>query len=187
MTQDEILKLKAVALYIISKFGEVDILRIFKILYFAEKEHYAKYGRRIVNDTYFALERGPVPSALYDAIKISQGKSSLTKFPQLGVISNSICVGSDVSLDYIITANELPDMSELSKSDILCLDKSFIENKDLDYNTLSEKSHDIAWTDAWSKSKNSVINPILIAKAAGANDAMIEYIKEKELINELIG
>ena len=187
MTQDDILKLKAVALYIISKFGEVDILRIFKILYFAEKEHYATYGRRIVNDTYFALERGPVPSALYDAIKITQGKNSLSINPQLGVISNSICVGSDVSLDYVIAAKEQPDMTELSKSDILCIDKSFIENKDLDYNSLSEKSHDIAWTDAWNRTKNSAINPILIAQAAGANDAMIEYIKENALIDELIG
>jgi len=187
MTRDDILKLKAVALYIIHKFGEVDILRIFKILYFAEKEHYAKYGRRIVNDTYFAFERGPVPSALYDAIKITQGKNSISNYPQLGVISNSLCVGSDVSLDYVIAGKELPDMTELSKSDIVCIDKSFIENKDLDYNELSEKSHDIAWTDAWNKNKNSAINPILIAQAAGANDAMMEYIKENERINELIG
>ena len=186
MTRDDILKLKAVALYIINKFGEVDILRLFKILYFAEKEHYAIYGLRIVNDTYFAFDRGPVPSALYDAIKIAQGKNLGSNYPQLGIISKSICVGSDVSLDYVITANELPDMTELSKSDILCIDKSFIENKDLDYNALSEKSHDIAWTEAWNKNKNSAINPILIAKAAGANDAMMEYIKENELINELI-
>jgi len=187
MTQDEILKLKAVALYIISKFGEVDILRIFKILYFAEKEHYATYGSRIVNDTYFALEKGPVPSALYDAIKITQGKNSISNNPLLGVISNSICVGNDVSLDYVIAAKEQPDMTELSKSDILSIDKSFNENKDLDYNSLSEKSHDIAWTDAWNRTKNSAINPILIAKAAGANDAMMGYIKENALIDELIG
>ena len=187
MTQDEILKLKAVALYIITKFGEVDILRLFKILYFAEREHYAKYGRRIVNDTYFALERGPVPSALYDAIKIIQGKNSLSANPLLGIISNSICVGCDVSFDYVIAAKEQPDMTELSKSDIECIDKSFLENKDLDYNALSDKSHDIAWTDAWNKDKNSAINPILIAQAAGANEAMMEYIKENELIDKLIG
>lgn len=187
MTQDDILKLKAVALYIIHKFGEVDILRIFKILYFAEKEHYATYGSRIVNDTYFALERGPVPSALYDAIKIAQGRNPLSNNPQLGIISDSICVGSDVSLDYVIAAKELPDMTELSKSDIACIDKSFNENKDLDYSVLSDKSHDIAWTDAWNKNKNSAINPILIAKAAGANDAMMAYINENELIDKLIG
>jgi len=186
MTRDEILKLKAVTLYIIHKFGEVDILRIFKILYFAEKEHYANFGSRIINDTYYAFEKGPVPSTLYDAIKITKGKKSSSTNPYINEISRSLCIGSDVSVDYVIAAKELPDMTELSKSDIACLDTSFIENKDLDYNALSEKSHDIAWSDAWNRNKNSAINPILIAKAAGVNDAMLEYIKENELIDELI-
>ncbi len=187
MTRDEILKLKAVALYIINKFGEVDILRIFKILYFAEKEHFALYGRRIVNDTYCALQNGPVPSTLYDAIKISQGKRDIKNNPELADISNSICVGGDESLDYVVAAKELPDMDELSKSDILCLDNSILENQPLNFKELSDKSHDIAWTDAWNRNHNSAINPILMAQAAGANDAMMDYIKENELINELIG
>lgn len=186
MTQDEILKLKAVALYIINKFGAVDILRIFKILYFAEKEHFARYGRRIVSDKYIAMENGPVPSALYDAIKIAQGRNNLANYPQIATISNSLSIGGPESLDYVVVAKEQPDMDELSKSEILCLDNSFKENKGLEFKELSEKSHDIAWTTAWNKCVNSEINPILIAQAAGANDAMIEYIKENQSINELI-
>jgi len=186
MTRDQILKLKAVALYIITKFGEVDILRIFKILYFAEKEHYLTYGRRIVYDTYHALNNGPVPSMLYDAIKISQGKKSLAQHPELAVISDSIHVGGDESLDYIVSAKELPDMAELSISNIECLDHSFNENAELKFKELSDKSHDLAWNEAWQKKQNSPIDPILIARAAGANDAMIDYIKENELVNELI-
>jgi len=181
MTRDDILKLKAVALYIINKFGAVDILKIFKILYFAEKEHFAKYGRRIVADTYIAMENGPVPSALYDAIKIAQGRNKLSNNPQIGVISNSLSFGGPESLDYVVVAKELPDMDELSKSDILCLDNSFDENRALDFKELSEKSHDIAWTTAWNTSINSAINPILIAQAAGANDAMMDYIKKMSL------
>ena len=36
LTTDEILKLKAVALYVINKFEAIDILPLFKIIYFAD-------------------------------------------------------------------------------------------------------------------------------------------------------
>lgn len=62
MSEDEILKLKAAVLYIIKQCGTIDYFHLFKILYFADREHYAVYGRRLVNDTFCALKNGPVPS-----------------------------------------------------------------------------------------------------------------------------
>ena len=44
LTTDEILKLKAVALYVINKFEAIDILPLFKIIYFADREHYAVFA-----------------------------------------------------------------------------------------------------------------------------------------------
>ena len=69
LTENEVLKLKATALYVLNKCGKLDYFHLFKIIYFADKEHYAKYGRRIIHDTFCALENGPVPSLLYDAVK----------------------------------------------------------------------------------------------------------------------
>ena len=76
MTIDDILKLKAAALYVVNKCQAIDYFHLFKILYFADREHYAVYGRRIINDTFCALQNGPVPSFLYDAIKVLYGSSS---------------------------------------------------------------------------------------------------------------
>ena len=41
MTTDDMLKLKAVTLYILKQCGELDFIHLFKILYFAERQHYA--------------------------------------------------------------------------------------------------------------------------------------------------
>ena len=59
------------------------------------------------------------------------------------------------------------------------------ENKNIDIDTLSTKSHDEAWENAWEKQKAHPMDAILMAKAGGANESMIEYIKENEEINKL--
>jgi hypothetical protein len=182
LSNDDILKLKAATLYVMSKFEDIDILRLFKILYFADKEHYAKYGRRIIPDTFHALPNGPVPTNLYDAIKIAQGKRERSMDPALSVIADAISVCGEGCLDYVIRLVEAPDMDELSKSDILCLDKSMNENAWLSFGKLSEKSHDLAY-DEGKTNHRSRIRPIMMAKAAGASEDMLEYLSEKEALN----
>lgn len=181
MNHDDVLKLKAAVLYVVDKCGEIDYFHLFKILYFANREHYAKYGRSIINDTFCALPKGPVPTFLYDAVKNSMPKSGDFK-----VISDSL-YNQDPTYYYVLSAKEKPDMDELSKSDIMCLDKSINENIDLDMDSLSKKSHDIAWEEAWSKGSSHPMRNLSMAKAGGANEAMIEYIKEYELIDSVIG
>lgn len=177
LSRDEILKLKAVVLYVINQCGELDYFHLFKILYFADREHYAKYGRRIIQDTFCALPKGPVPSVLFDAIKSKPKKGS-----PLYVISKSL-TSLDAAYYFILSATEKPDMDELSKSDIELLDKSISENKDVSMSDLSEKSHDEAWQSAWNKCHSSEMDPLLMAKSGGASDAMLEYIKENESID----
>jgi uncharacterized phage-associated protein len=181
MNHDDVLKLKAAVLYVVNKCGEIGYMHLFKILYFANREHYAKYGRSIINDTFCALPKGPVPSFLYDAVKPNVSKSGDQK-----IIFDSL-YNQDPTYYYLLSTKEAPDMDELSKSDILCLDKSIKENIDLDMDSLSEKSHDTAWKEAWDKGPARPMMNLSIAKAGGANRAMLEYIKENELIDSIIG
>lgn len=184
LTVDEMLKLKAVVLYVINKCGEIDYFHLFKILYFADRAHYAKYGRRIIQDTFCALPKGPVPSILFDAIKVATKQASAVCNSPLLTISNSI-ESPDSAYYFILSAKELPDMDELSKSDIDFLDASIAENKDVDIETLSKKSYDEAWLNAWEKQRACPLDLLLMAKAGGANEGMVEYIKENEEINKL--
>lgn len=179
MTPDDILKLKAVALYVINRCGRIDFFHLFKIIYFADREHYATYGRRIVQDTFCAMKDGPVPSNLYNATKDANGTEPLSDTHPLKVISKALEV-SDPTYYYIFSASEVADLDELSQSDIRCLNKSIDENLTLQYDDLSEKSHKEAWNEAIKRGKNSEIDPILMAHEAGASEATLELIRELE-------
>ena len=136
LTNEEMLKLKAVVLYVVTKCEVIDYFHLFKILYFADKAHYAKYGRRIIKDTYCALKNGPVPSKLYDAIKIVTQKATCYNNSSLKSLTDAL-YQADNDFDYFISAKENPDMGELSATDMKCLDEAINENKNLTFQELS--------------------------------------------------
>ena len=157
-------KEKAVAsmLYICHSLGgSWDKYSLLKILYFAEQKHLATYGRPITGDNIIAMGYGPVPSISYDEVKYSKVN------PEYFEIQ-----------DNVVIAKSEPNMGCLSESDIECLTDSINENKHLDFGRLKVKSHDAAYN--WTIEKiglNSTIPYLEIAKAAGANNDMLDYIK----------
>lgn len=184
MTKDEIYKLKAATLYILKECGgETDYIHLFKILYFAERAHMAKYGTHLVKDVFCALPKGPVPSFLYDAVKVASGKH--LPDPDLTIIAEALTPGEGEG-DFWVRAKEEPDMDELSKADIALLDESIKENLPKDYRVLSSESHDSAWKSAWSKRQAEPMDEFQIAKAGGASDGFIEYMKEQETFNNYL-
>jgi uncharacterized phage-associated protein len=167
-------KIKATILYVLNEIQDgVDFLKLFKIIYFANQRHLANYGRPIIDDQFVAMQNGPVLTDTYN--KLRKGRFDyIEKNPEGG---------------YMIFAKELPDMDELSTSDVECLKRSIKENKNLTFGKLSEKSHDSAWKQAWDsrENKNSVpMDLIEIARAGGANSEMIDYIKEDLFIDSCL-
>lgn len=185
MSHEDIEKLKAVTLYILSKCGATDYIHLFKILYFAEKKHYATYGAHITNDTFIAMEHGPVPSFLYDALKLVTHQETASPNNALWEIAKAVHPGS-ADMYYYIKGAESPDLDELSQAEIASLDTSIMENKDVSPWALSEKSHDAAWHSAWDVAQNSAISPYKIAEAGGASEGFINYMKEQDQIDRLI-
>ena len=185
MDKYDVDKLKAVTLYILKKCGATDYIHLFKILYFAEREHYADYGKRITKDTFIAMEHGPVPSFLYNALKLVTKQEQANADSLLWKIANAVTPGS-AELYYFFAAAEEPDMDELSKAEIASIDKSIAEYKDMSPWELSEKSHDEAWHEAWDVLQNSSMNPYKIAKAGGASDGFVEYLKDQDAIDNFL-
>lgn len=184
MNKEDIMKLKAVVLYVLSKCEELDFIHLFKIIYFAERSQYATYGQHLVKDSFCALEKGPVPSFLYDAVKmVTSGAPSV--LPNVGILADAMKPGSGECY-YLVSAKEAPDMEELSEAEVEALDVSYAENIGKDVMTISRDSHDVAWTSAWEKGHNSVMDSLLIAKAGGASDDFLKYIEESEQLNALI-
>ena len=65
-------------LYVANKLERRDLHKIFKILYFAERKHLQDWGMPILGDTYIAMDAKPVPSRVYDILKIVRGDSYMS-------------------------------------------------------------------------------------------------------------
>ena len=104
-------------LYIAERLRRSDFHKIFKILYFSDREHLMEYGRAITGDKYIAMKYGPVPSNLYDIFKAVRGDSY---FSDTGEFSQYFSI---VNND-IIKPERKADLCELSKSDIKHLENS---------------------------------------------------------------
>ncbi|MEJ7830713.1 MAG: Panacea domain-containing protein [Segetibacter sp.] len=144
-----------------------DFHKIFKILYFAEKKHLSLYGRSIIEDRYIAMKDGPVPSGIYDIVKILRGDSIFTSEVDF---SKHFKVNGSYHLQLVDSAF---DMDVFSESEIECISSSIEENRFLDFRMLSDKAHDSAYNSA---ERDDVINIFEIAKAGGANEELLNYI-----------
>lgn len=163
-------------LYILKRTGGIGYYQVFKILYFAEKNHLAKWGSSMIPDRFCALENGPVPTFLYDALR-GHGRRECPELQNL--LKEGVQNGSDDAA-YILTARRDPDMNYLSKSEIEELDRSIAENSSLSFAELKDKSHDSAWNKAYysKHSGRKYMDPVLMAKAADADKSTIAYLKD---------
>ena len=51
--------------------GQIDKLKLIKLVYFADRYHLRRYGRPMINDAYFAMPLGPVGSSVKDIAEFS--------------------------------------------------------------------------------------------------------------------
>lgn len=150
--------------------NKADLHKIFKILYFAEQKHLVRYGCPIVGDRYIAMKDGPVPSTIYDIVKYIRGDNNyFTKSLPLAKTIFSI-----ENRFNLVLLNDEFDKTILSESELQCLRESYKENKDLTFDEIRDKSHDLAWQSV-DRDNDILIKDI--AKAGGAKEEFIKYIE----------
>lgn len=166
-------------LYILSELeGKSDFLRVFKILYFAEMKHLSLYGRMFTDNDYLRLPNGPVPSYAYAGFKSLRGDSEFNEFEDKTEFMEKL----EVSDRYMVASKVAVDFDELSESEVECLDISIEENKGLNFDQLSEKSHGSAWKSVSCNYKE--IPLVEIAKEAQLSEEMINYSLGQDLLNK---
>lgn len=174
-------KLKETVLYLLNATGGLDYYRVFKLLYFAEREHLAKWGHKMIADDFCALDYGPVPTQLYDAIKVlNMEKTNLASILHQDIVF----AGEDAP--YVLIPKRLADMDYISDSEKEMLDKSINENASLTFEELLKKSHDIAWKEAHDRKKSGKISIVKMAEAVCADEKTIEYINEQLELEEAL-
>lgn len=156
-------------LYVANRIDKRDIHKIFKILYFADMAHLFQYGRAITGDKYIAMKYGPVPSSIYDMVKIVRG--------------DSWYVMDDLKAFFTVTNSSLnplrdADMSYLSESDVNVLKDAVDKYKDIDFDEMTRLSHGFAWKKTWDTSSNDEISVEDILRECKADEDYIQYIVE---------
>lgn len=106
-TLEQVKKIESVVLYVLRKFPEgVDYIKLFKIIYFAQKEYLVNYGKVLCPDTFKARTFGPVPALSDKVIKLVELEGEdIDSYPDLRNFYNSIRVQ-----DQMVYALAEPDM-----------------------------------------------------------------------------
>jgi uncharacterized phage-associated protein len=134
-------------LYIIENGTQPTFHHVSKVLYFADKEHLERYGRFICGDSYIAMKNCPVPSGIYDLLKLARGDLSPIFYPPQEII-DSIHQAIGILGRYSIINRRKSDTEMFSESDIECLNNSIKKYGNLSFSQLTELSHDKAWESA---------------------------------------
>jgi len=109
-----------------------DKLSIIKLLFFADRYHLRKFGRLITDDTYYAMQKGPVPSAAKEILNCSESDEIYDYFNQL------ICRKDE----YKFFCQDFdPELDLLSESDKEALEFSIENFGHLAYYELVELTH----------------------------------------------
>jgi uncharacterized phage-associated protein len=129
---------------------ELSKYKICKLIFLADKYHLVRYGRPITGDCYFALEHGPIPSAILErleALESGTDKELMHYF--------------DLNRNYTyprLSAKDKFDLSALSDSDVDALrrtvglfgQKSFLELRSITHEMPAYKK---AWDHRGEKKR----------------------------------
>lgn len=163
-------------LYVANRLQRRDFHKIFKILYFADRQHLADWGNPITGDTYIAMDAGPVPSRIYDMLKIVRGDSYMADNEGLGKF---FAVEDWMYMRPLQQADE----DKLSSTEKESLDSSISTYGNMSYDEIKEKSHDMAWR---STAKDFRISWEDIAREAGLDSSEVSYIDEFQKLHGML-
>lgn len=142
-----------------------DMYKALKVVYFADRQHLARYGRLIAGDQYVAMSHGPVPSGLYDIIKLVRGDVALEV---------NVAAKAAFTMDgYNIIPSREPNLDVLSESDQECLAESISMYGDKSFSELKRLSHDSAFAAADS---NDFIPLEALTKDVPNGEVLREYL-----------
>ncbi|GAB3832057.1 hypothetical protein GCM10028895_52670 [Pontibacter rugosus] len=160
-------------LYVVQQLGTPDYHKAFRTLYFAERKCLATYGNTIVGDGFIKMEAGPVPTEIYDLVKIADGRNNDKRLSEEYI--NSVKKQLGAVKPYNLKALADPDMDFFAETEKECLHCAIEFCRHWSYSELKEVSHDMAWGAA---SMSGVMDTLKIAAAGGADEDAIKYLEE---------
>lgn len=183
MTSEDALTIKAVLLYIINrnKDDRRDVYSIVKTAYYAQQLHFAKWALPIYDDRIAALPFGPVPSDIYNILRLARGEDTTRFLKKSGL--EDIAKSIDFDNETFI-AKEDADTKYLSPSARECLDEAIAKVAGMNFNDIVKDTHGKEWNRAYHNSSSKFMDDLNIAREGGADDSIVEYLRENLELNK---
>jgi uncharacterized phage-associated protein len=185
--QFDIEKAIAATIYIASKRPtELTQAKLFKLLYFADKDHLVRYCRPITGDWYTAMKDGPVPSNLYNAFK-EIGAVRTTKNENAKKLAKSIRLDPTFQYPRIEVQADL-DPLQLSISDMQSLDRVIKRYGKMTFSQVRLIAHDTtAYDNAWKKKlKTKDASPMAFEDFFEDDENALSGVKEEMIENHAL-
>jgi len=125
--------------------GVINKMKAFKLIWLSDRLHLRKYGRPILNDVYFALPKGPIPSSTKDLADNSDYLADSERELREQVLEDA---GR-----YTIKSKIEVQKNVFSESDLEVMSLVYANFGNLDEFTLSELSHEYP---EWKKFEKSL-------------------------------
>lgn len=131
-----------IILFIAQSLPTATLHSISKVLYLSDKLHLQDYGRLTCGDRYVAMDYGPVPSAIYDMMKVADKRASID-VDWDEIIQEAIVVNG-----RNVVAKRDCNMDLLSESEVECIQQTIAEYGQKTFGQLTDITHDSAWSTA---------------------------------------
>ncbi|MCX6384722.1 MAG: Panacea domain-containing protein [Actinobacteria bacterium] len=121
-------------------------LRIVKLLYFIDKLHLQKYGRVVLNDRYYKLPKGPIPSLTLNLLNEFFDPEFAYAVKNHKIDKSKISHFLEATGSYRLKIKKESDFESLSKSELEIIDEVLKIYGLLDTDKIVDMSHkDATW------------------------------------------
>ena len=190
---DNIKKLNNVVLYILQSFSGIERDMLYAIMYLSQKDYLTAVMLTIIPDRFMAFNCGPVPLYTNSIIEnIIYGDNSTEL---LDIVSDEFV--KSIYIEYTTDSKRMLYNSKNADEDyIAVMEKKYLDKwinvcRDVKEEFLTPLIKDRAWDDAWNLRQDDpemgLITDIAMARANGASDEQIDYIRERIITNYQLG
>lgn len=190
---DNIKKLNNVVLYILQSFSGLERDKLYAIMYLSQKDYLTAVMLTIIPDRFMAFNCGPVPlytNSIIDNIINGDNSTEL-----LDIASDEFV--NSIYIEYTTGSKRMLYNSKNANEDyIAVMEKKYLDKwinicRDVKEEYLTPLIKDKAWDDAWNLRQDDpemgLITDIAMARANGASDDQINYIRERIITNYQLG
>lgn len=163
-------KIVEAIIFVASKVPQPTLHKISKMFWFADKLHLERYGFALSDDTYHAMPDGPVPSKIYDILKLAKKEKQFVTGVNTDSVRSALAVLDD---GRTVQVKRSADTDYLSEAEIECLVEAMETHGHKSFKQLSDETHDSAWR---SVARNSPIPLREIVKTLPNAEALENFL-----------